>query len=311
MISTRKKLVYGVVLVAASGLFANELVNATRSEPLFTPIERAADAENELGSIEDGAPTPQFDDPAAQALQTQPAQADQDKPELGAVLASLEAALERLDAAPAGADGRRVDALMRQQRPKPAPEPETEATPAAPPSSAPAPVIVAAPPAVDDTVARRREDSERRARLQRFLEESPLSGVVCGADGGVAMFGGRIVRTGENLLGDEGLVNACTPQGVGVLLAGREVWIPMPAVRVRPAASSANNPSPGAGAVTPSSAPSTPAPNSPGMTPGTTPGTTPSAVGNEASNASQAAPPSDAGSGGANRADAERTGGQQ
>jgi hypothetical protein len=306
MISTRKKLVYGVVLVAASGLFANELVNATRSEPSFTPIERAAEAENESGSIEAGAQgdqAPQMDDPAAQSPDSQPAQATQAKPELGAVLASLEAALERLESAPAGADGRRVDALVRQQRPRTAPEPTHEAPPAAAPSSAPAPVIVAAPPAVDDTAARRREDSERRARLQRFLEESPLSGVVCSADGGVAMFGGRIVRTGESLLGDEGLVNACTPQGVEVLLAGREVWIPMPAVRVRPAASSASNANAGAAAAAPSPAPSTPAPS--------TPNTTPSAVGNETSKGSQAAAPGDAASGGANRADSERTGGQQ
>lgn len=301
MISTRKKIVYGVVLVAASGLFANELVNATRSEPLFTPVERAAEADSELDSIAERTPqsqTPSFDDPAAQAAELGPSQAAQAKPELGAVLASLEAALERLDSAPAAADGRRVDALVRQQRAKSGLDGPSDESSAAPQSPASAPVIVAAPPAVDDTVARRRDDSERRARLQRFLEESPLSGVVCGAGGGVAMFGGRIVRTGEHLLGDDGLVNTCTPQGVGVVLAGREVWIPMPAVRVRPAASSAGSANPGAPAASPA-APNTPAPS-----------TAPNASGGGAANTPQAAAPSETTGGAANRADSDRSGGQ-
>lgn len=249
MISTRKKLVYGVVLVAASGLFANELVNATRSEPLFTPVERAAQAQSEPDSIAERMPqhqAPSFDDPAAQLPESAPSPAAQPKPELGAVLASLEAALERLESAPAGADGR----------------------------------------------------SDVRARLQRFLKESPLSGVVCGAGGGVAMFGGRIVRTGEHLLGDEGLVNTCTPQGVGVVLAGREVWIPMPAVRVRPAASSAGSANPGAPATSPA-APNTPAPS-----------TAPNAAGGGAANTSPAAAPSETAGGAANRTDSDRSGGK-
>lgn len=302
MISTRKKLVYGVVLVAASGLFANELVNATRSEPSFTPIERAAQAESEFDSSAQRAPQdqpPSSEDPAALPPESTAAPAAPAKPELGAVLASLEAALERLDSAPVAADGRRVDALVRQQRPKAAPDDSAENSGGTPQTSAPAPVIVAAPPAVDDSTARRREDSERRARLQRFLEEAPLSGVVCGADGGVAMFGGRIVRTGENLLGDEGLVSTCTPQGVGVVLAGREVWIPMPAVRVRPAASSANSANPSAPAAPPA-APNTPAPSS-----------APTAAGAGAANTPQAAVSSSTVGGAANRTDAERTGGQK
>jgi hypothetical protein len=302
VISTRKKLVYGVVLVAASGLFANELVNATRSEPSFTPIERAAEAEGDFDSSAERTPhnqAPSFDDPAARFPESTPSPAAPAKPELGAVLASLEAALERLESAPAAADGRRVDALVRQQRPKATLDDAADTSSGAPQLAGAAPVIVAASPASEDTAARRREDSERRARLQRFLEESPLSGVVCGADGGVAMFGGRIVRTGENLLGDEGLVSTCTPQGVGVVLAGREVWIPMPAVRVRPAASSANSANPSAPAAPPA-APNTPAPSS-----------APTAAGAGAANTPQAAVSSATVGGAANRTDAERSGGQK
>lgn len=284
MISTRKKLVYGVVLVAASGLFANELVNATRSEPLFTPIERAAQAQSELESITERTPenqAPSFDDPAAQFPESAPAPVEQTKPELGVVLASLEAALERLESAPAGADGRRVDALVRAQR--------HQFTPVAADEES-----SAAPSEIDGAGARRSDERDLRARLQRFLEESPLSGVVCGADGGVAMFGGRIVRIGEKLLGDDGLVNACTPQGVGVVLAGREVWIPMPAVRVPPAASSASGANPSAAATPNTSAPSSAS----------------NAAGGRAANTPQTSVPSDAAAGAAKGADSDRAGGK-
>jgi hypothetical protein len=253
VISTQKKLLYGLALLVSSSLFAHELVKATRSENAPLTAERPAEGsgawtrvpnESGSGSAADEAAAPESDanfgapwsaadssaaNSAAASSAAVSSAAANSAPAGNAprapedVLASLERALQLLEKDPAAHAGGRLAALEGATDSRSV----SEAPSVQPVSSAPATSL-----RVSDG---RRDDSAARARLQRFLDEAPLMGMVCSESESVALFGGRAVRVGEFLLGGDGRVTACNALGVNVSVDGCDVWVALPAVRTRSA----------------------------------------------------------------------------
>lgn len=215
MISKPKKLLYGAALVISSGLFANEVVNATQHEATPEPIERPAEAD--LGQ----AATTQASAPAPTSV-AQPAggegKIDQAEPPVQKdPLLALEAALSKLGAADAASEGEDVVEAPRQRRKRAPKEEPTEG--ATTPEPEPAPRISAAARA------------ERRERIDELFDEEPLVGIVSGPQGTLALVGGRSVRAGD-LLGDgETRVLECTPNGIRVEFEGEPAWVALPGLR--------------------------------------------------------------------------------
>jgi len=216
VISKPKKLLYGAALVISSGLFANEVVNATQREQPPEPLERPAEAD--LGASE----LPQASEPPAVPQGAQPS-GDSDEfdrheatPQTDP-LAALEAALSKLGAADAAGAGEDAVESPRQRRKRP--QPETPTSDVSTPAPEPAPRVSAA------------SRAERRERIDGLFEEQPLVGVVSGPEGTLALVGGRSVRVGD-LLGDgETRVLECTPTGIRVEFEGEPAWIALPGLR--------------------------------------------------------------------------------
>jgi hypothetical protein len=233
VISTQKKLLYGLALVVSSALFANELVKATRSEEAPLGAERPAETDGTWTAVP-AASAPgdaTFDADASgvssglssglssgHALEETPG-APRGAADAQDVLASLERALARLEVRPQAVGSRRSE--------DPQPVERTDAASGALPSES----TLNAPVREE-----RRASAADRARLQSFLDGAPLMGVICSESESVALFGGRGVHVGELLLGDDGRVTACSPLGVNVSVGGSDVWVALPAVRTRSAA---------------------------------------------------------------------------
>ncbi len=216
MISKQKKVLYGAALAISSGLFANEVVNATQREEPPEPIERPAEAEWNESAAPQATPTPTTPASTTDAG-TGDATARHEAPLQTDPLAALEAALSKLG----GEDASKADEgdteAPRPRRKRPQPESSTanEETPL------PTPRISA--------TAR----AERRERLDGLFEKEPLSGVVSGPNGTLALVGGRTVRAGD-LLGDgESRVLECTAAGLRVDFEGEPAWIPLPGLRAQ------------------------------------------------------------------------------
>jgi hypothetical protein len=221
VISTQKKLLYGLALVVSSALFANELVKATRSEEAPLGAERPAGTEGAWTAVpQASAPGGATFDAGASghAFGEAPA-APRGAAGAQDVLASLERALARLEVRPQAVGSGRLE--------DPQPIERTDAGSEAPPSES-----TPGAPAREE----RRASGADRARLQSFLDAAPLMGVICSESESVALFGGRSVHVGELLLGDDGRVTACSPLGVNVSVGGSDVWVALPAVRTRSAA---------------------------------------------------------------------------
>jgi hypothetical protein len=231
VISKQKKVLYGAALAISSGLFANEVVNATQREEPPEPIERPAEAELAGGATEvlsaqestvNSAPPDVF------ATHEAPVQKDP--------LAALEAALSKLGAADAAATDDSEPETPRQRRKRaPAEEPSASDVEPAP---EPAPRLNAAARA------------ERRARIEELFEEEPLVGIVSGPDGTVALVGGRSVRVGDVLGDGETRVLDCTTTGLRVDFENEPAWIPLPGLRAQVKAPQAQG-----GAATPAPVP--------------------------------------------------------
>lgn len=238
MISTKKKITYGLALIISSALFANEIVKATRSEEAPTPIERPAEIESTpvlrptatANSVDVVVESTPIEAPTAGSTGASTGGG------LDAALQSLESALARMDASERSDGGRRVDALARSKRlqdQRKAIE-ESERAPASSHTQQVEPPVDASES--EEPVVTRRSDAEKRAQLQRYLEQSPLIGIVRGERESSAMFGGQIVRVGDALLGDDARITGFDAEGVIVSLGGRETHIALPPVRTRPSA---------------------------------------------------------------------------
>lgn len=217
MISKPRKALYGAALVISSGLFANEVVNATQREQPPEPLERPAEADvSDLPQA--NAPV---SGPQATASTTSAGEfAAHEAPVQKDPLAALEAALSKLGAADAvGADEESAE-TPRQRRKRPQKDEATEGAATLALESAPAPRVSAAARA------------ERRERIEELFEEQPLVGIVSGPEGTLALVGGRSVRVGD-LLGDgETRVLECTSTGIRVEFEGEPAWIALPGLRV-------------------------------------------------------------------------------
>ncbi len=228
MISTQKKLLYGLALLVSSSLFAHELVKAMRSEGAPPSAERPA----EMGGVwtrvpDQSAPIAEFEGAegseadvnfGAPWAEASPAPAESATRPTEDVLASLERALQVLEKNSAVEGSGRLASLE-------------SATGSHGVNEAPSPGN--APSTNVREPGERRDDGAARARLQRFLDEAPLMGMVCSESESVALFGGRAVRVGEFLLGADGRVTACNALGVNVSVEGCDLWVALPAVRTR------------------------------------------------------------------------------
>ncbi len=228
MISTQKKWIYGVVLVMTSALFAHELVKATSTEDPPLPLDAPAEAlgvELTGGAARGSAAEEVPNDPGAAG---DPAQVGAEKGD--ATLGALERALALLDQDSAGGDAR--PALARARRKRNADVDESLEQPDAP-QQGEAPELTTAP---TDLELRSRVDerAELVARLELFLEDYPLIGIVRGAGGDCAVFGGRRVRVGERLLEEDAELLECDELGVKVELRGRTLRIELGPLRTRP-----------------------------------------------------------------------------
>jgi len=223
VISTAKKISYGVALLASSALFANELLKATRSDAPVGPVERSADGgeSNANTFLAEGDADLSVDelaiDPEAQLSHG----GATSTPEVGVVLQSLESALQRMDAARRAGPTPRVGAEERRRE---------ERAPAAQGQDAHAEEHLR-----ESGSPARRDEAELRARLATFLAQSPLTGVLRGRTDSAAMFGGRILRVGERLLGDDGELLRIEEHGLVVSLAGVELRIDVPPISSRSA----------------------------------------------------------------------------
>lgn len=264
MISTQKKWIYGVVLVMTSALFAHELVQATATEDPPLPLDAPAEA---LPTELAGGGASAARGPSAGETPGEPGAAD-DPAQVGsaqndATLGALERALALLDQ-----DSARVDArssLARARRKRSADADELDEQPQAlEQADEPAPQAESSDLELRTRVAER---AELEARLERFLDENPLIGIVRGPGGDCAVFGGRRVRVGERLLDGAGELLACDELGVQVELRGRALRVELGPLRTRPRSTplegggaSAFQPSAAARAPVPAAQPSPPAP---------------------------------------------------
>ncbi|MCY3000364.1 MAG: hypothetical protein NTV21_00945 [Planctomycetota bacterium] len=218
MISKPKKVLYGAALVISSGLFANEVVNATQREQVPEPIERPAEAQlsgSEMPQAIAAAAVPQATTPVGGSSEVDAHEAPVQKDPL----AALEAALSKLGASDATGAGEDGEETPRPRRKRPQKDETTEAQTTPAPETAPAPRISAAARA------------ERRERIDELFEEEPLVGIVSGPSGTLALVGGRSVRVGD-LLGDgETRVLECTSTGIRVEFEGEPAWIALPGLR--------------------------------------------------------------------------------
>lgn len=218
MISKQKKVLYGAALAISSGLFANEVVNATQREETPEPIERPAEAElSESEKPQAIAPAvlPQASTPAGEASEVEKHEAPVQKDPL----AALEAALSKLGAGEATGEGEGATDTPRQRRKRNQKDETTEVQTAPAPEPAPAPRL--------STAAR----AERRERIDELFDEDPLVGIVSGPSGTLALVGGRSVRPGDVLGDGETRVLECTSTGIRVEFEGEPAWIALPGLR--------------------------------------------------------------------------------
>lgn len=246
---TKKQIVYGVVLAGSSALLvAQVLERRSRPKPPAT-IERgalddatAASGELVAGELAagvivtiDGAPrseSPRTDEP-------EPARAESEAVDLppeddpASVLDRLEASLAGLHNITPGARRPNLDRLARgwaKERVEPAPLPELASTLFAPAPSAPE------ASASDASAADGASGAELPSAdaLTRFLTDNPLCGIVAGTQDAAAMFGGRIVRAGDQLVPGDAIVQAIERRAVLVTYRRRDVRVELPAFRPRP-----------------------------------------------------------------------------
>lgn len=230
MISKQKKLAYGSALVLTSALFALELVKAASAEEGAAPLELPAEVSFEALAATSGSATTEVAS-APSANSGEPSLSSAPNEPLGAALESLEATLARLES-PTDTD--HSLALLQRARRRRGPMGEVEFT-----DDAASGAASADSERVEGARSRweeRDQQRERMERLEALLAEEPLIGVVRGANGGAAMFGGRVVKLGEALLGDDARVVSCDERGVGVELGGQSIRIALPPLRTRPRA---------------------------------------------------------------------------
>lgn len=224
MISKQKKLLYALALVLTSTLFGLELVQATNRADLPEPLELPAEAKFEDSQLSSASEQGLV----AASSSSAPTASDSSSQPVGAALESLETTLARLGGS--SDSTRKLAQLERVRRKRElAEEVEPQARREADEQDA-APLVVTP----SDLGAQRREAYPKRLeRLELFLEREPLIGVVQGASGSAAMFGGRVVRVGDTLLVDDARVLACDERGVSLELDGRPLWIALPPLRPR------------------------------------------------------------------------------
>lgn len=100
--------------------------------------------------------------------------------------------------------------------------------------------------------------------LEAFLADHPLTGIICGESTRTALFGGYVVRAGDELPGTGHVVDAIESRSVQVAAAGGVRVIALPAYQPKPreaqAAPASATPAQAAPAAQPAAAPATPAP---------------------------------------------------
>lgn len=247
MISTTKKIIYGGAIAGAFALALPALLEARHEAPQPERAERGADETSPaqpqrldagLGSVA----SPEHERSAATPAAVHDGATSADS------LARLVGALERMEGSSSSNRRARIEASSSGEE-----LPEDPAVEPVPSLSAP------------DSL--RRVDELTR-EFEEFLERAPLIGLIRGAGGSSAMFGGRIVHVGDELLQGAATVLAIDAHSVRVELAGHEQRIELPAVQPRLPANSESTATKGslehaqaAGNSSAQSAPATPANN--------------------------------------------------
>jgi hypothetical protein len=210
VITKQKKVLYSITLVISTGLFANEIVNATERETPPEPIERPA--EDPALTTPVGVPSPASGGQAATGA-TEPTAPAARSATANDPIAALEAALARLSEppSPTGTEGPAFGPGRLERRAAPAPMEVVEAPLGKPP---------------EDLTRARRAD-----RLEQLLQSHALAGVVNGPAGAVALIGGRAVRVGDLLVDGDARVLECTPAGLRIEFEGESAWIALPGLR--------------------------------------------------------------------------------
>lgn len=214
MITPQKKLIYAAALVVSTGLFANEVVNATGREEPPEPIERPA--EDLTLSAPANGQEPHEGTPAGQDL-GEPVRPATDVERPGDPLAALEAALARLgDEQGTGESDPLPFARGRRAKRE-------------------APAAAAAASRTDDDTRPELARVQREERLEQLRRSQPLLGIVSGPEGSIALIGGRSVRVGDLLVDGDARVLECTPTGVRIEFEGEPAWIALPGLRTHAA----------------------------------------------------------------------------
>ena len=241
MISKPKKLVYGLVLAGGLGTLVTQLLARsdapTRPPPLDLPAEGApaAPASSETASespiASPSSPVVSLTGDGAVAV-SEPstsasvADASEDSGPVGGSLGKLERALGTLRNFQPSTLHPALDQLAQ-----PASSSST-AVLEQPPANA-----QVALPALESPHPVHLERTSRSApfeQLRALLADQPLCGILHGASGSAAMFGGRIVRVGDQLLPGDAVVRAIDAKGVLVAFQGEDMRIELPPFRPRP-----------------------------------------------------------------------------
>lgn len=234
MISKQKKLVYALVLVGGLGMLVTQLVargsQPTRPAPLDLPAEGtpAAPPSSEAPSEPQSSSHVSLagDGGAAASDRSASDASSDDSGAIGGSLSKLERALGTLR-------------NFQPSTPHPALEQFTQAATASSTAvleHAPANAQVALPGLESPQLANL-ERSSRPApfeQLRVLLADQPLCGIMHGASGSAALFGGRIVRVGDQLLPGDAVVRAIDAKGVLVAFQGAELRLELPPFRPRP-----------------------------------------------------------------------------
>jgi hypothetical protein len=83
------------------------------------------------------------------------------------------------------------------------------------------------------------QQAHAREELERFLDDAPLCGVLIAESGRAALFGGRVVRPGDELVAGV-TVAAIEARGVRIACGDFEQWALLPPIAARPGSSSAS-----------------------------------------------------------------------
>lgn len=269
---TSKKIIYGVVLAGSFALLFAQFLGASRKAPdAPPPVELPAEAGADTVAA---APVPAesaevvtlavsaADDGAAQASElTEAAPAalaaeDAALAELGLEdpLARLERSLGRLrNFLPAATSGSGLDRMARESSKKDkTPQASMPIASLSLPSSAEpnqtgSPASESQPDEARASASQRSDAPPPVDEMVTFLGAHPLAGIIHGESGAAAMFGGRIVRAGDQLVPGDAVVKSIEPRGVLIKYRGQDMRLEMPPFRPRkkPASDSSSGESSG------------------------------------------------------------------